>query len=93
MAATAKTFSSIYEEYVRSYHRVEHLFEHYARQQWLLSYIFGHRGDMRVRPMSQAFHMHGCHGMPQHGGWNGQNYTFMGVDVLFAHNLDWVRGA
>jgi hypothetical protein len=93
MAATAKTFSSVYEEYVRSYHKVEHLFEHYARQQWLLSYIFGHRGDMRVRPMSQAFHMHGCHGMPQHGGWNGQNYTFMGVDVLFAHNLDWVRGA
>lgn len=93
MAATAKTFATVYEEYVRTYHLVEHLFEHYARQQWLLSYIFGHRGDMRIRPMSQAFHMHGCHGMPQHGGWNGMNYTFMGVDVLFAHNLDWVRGA
>lgn len=87
MAATVSTFSIILEEYASRIGDIDYTFEHYARQQWLISYIIALRGDLRVRIMPQTFHMHGCHGVKPGMSYNGLSYTHYGVDVLFAHNL------
>lgn len=87
MAATVSTFSVILEEYARNIGSTDCIFEHYARQQWLISYIIAYRGDLRVRVMPATFHTHGCHGAKPGTAYNGLSYTYHGVDVLFAHNL------
>ncbi len=87
MAATVSTFAIILEEYAKNIGNVDYVFEHYARQQWLISYILAFRGDITVRLMPQTFHMHGCHGAKPGTDFNGLSYTHYGIDVLFAHNL------
>jgi hypothetical protein len=87
MAATVSTFSVILEEYARHIGNTDYTFEHYARQQWLISYIIACREDLSVRVMPATFHTHGCHGVKPGTAYNGLSYTYHGVDVLFAHNL------
>lgn len=87
MAATVSTFSLILEEYAMGIQGIDYIFEHYARQQWLISYILAYRGDLSVRVMPATFHTHGCHGAKPGISYNGLSYTYHGVDVLFAHNL------
>ncbi len=87
MAATVSTFSIILKEYAMNIGDIDYTFEHYARQQWLISYVIACRGDLSVRVMPATFHTHGCHGVKPGTAYNGLSYTYNGVDILFAHNL------
>ncbi|MBS1722349.1 MAG: hypothetical protein JSS66_05020 [Armatimonadetes bacterium] len=91
VAATVQTYAAILEDYARLIGSVDCMFEHYARQQWLISYVLAFRGDLWVRNMPQTFHLHGCHGPKPGTNWNGLAHTYHGVDVLFAHNLDYFK--
>lgn len=87
MAGTVSTFATILEEYAMNIGDTDYIFEHYARQQWLISYVIACRDDVSVRVMPATFHTHGCHGVKPGIAYNGLSYTHHGVDVLFAHNL------
>lgn len=86
------TYQRLLDMYSMLHDKVVATFAHYARQQWLLSYMMGKSGCFTVRDLSPISHSHGCHGLPQDVTYNGGFWTWRGGDILFAHNLDWIIG-
>jgi len=59
LAMHRETWLWVYEEYVRLWPVISTLLRHYARQQWLLSYLVTVMG-LEVHIWPEAFHSHGC---------------------------------
>lgn len=57
LTMTVSTWKVVYKKYAELWPLFCNCFKHYAKQQWLLSWIFNHT-KLYVRPMSQVIHMH-----------------------------------
>lgn len=61
--ANKKTWWMLYEKYKELWPSVEDMFEHYAKQQWLISYIVN-ADEYNVIEMDYGLHSHGHYGIP-----------------------------
>jgi len=52
-----KTWSKLVEDYISLFNEVDKMFNHYAKQQWLISYIINTK-NYKVYEMSYEFHTH-----------------------------------
>ena len=64
VACTIQTYWHLYNRYMARWEPVQVLFDHYARQQWLLSCILVDDPDFHVRVMPYSFHTHGHASLP-----------------------------
>lgn len=62
IVARKSTYQRFYESYCQAWPIVEQLFSHYAKQQWLLCYLFTSLG-LTADILSESFHTHGCFSM------------------------------
>lgn len=63
MAAKKSTFKKLYNIYANEYPVWETHFKHYAKQQWIISYIIQSYSFFKVIEMPSSFHSH-CHRPP-----------------------------
>jgi hypothetical protein len=59
VAAKKKTYKALYEHYVREWDKADRLFAHYAKQQWLLSYLI--QSYFKVKLIPNSIHSHAHH--------------------------------
>lgn len=59
VACTAKTYRELYVRYMAQFLNVYEFFNHFGRQQWLISRILGEDSYFTVEHMPQSFHTHG----------------------------------
>ena len=86
MVARRSTFQRIYDAYMPLWMSVGKAFRHYARQQWLVSYVI-HRLEIAARVMPYSFHANGHYGMPPGCYYeNGAVYSGNAL-VAFRHKL------
>ena len=79
------TWISLVEEYVKLFSEVDRMFHHYAKQQWLISYIIG-VGSYKVHEMSYVVHNHTHYPSPDGTAIDANGIvTFNGEVVLFKH--------
>lgn len=87
IAANVATWRKLYNQYRSHWQEFAGCFQHYAKQQWLISYLIN-TGGYRVKKMQYTFHLHN-HGsaMPSGSFWSvGKNaLTYNGETVLFRH--------
>lgn len=81
-----KTWWSVYEKYLEYWDRVDSMFTHYAKQQWLLSFIVNTMG-YHVIEMSYQMHSHGHGGMPLGCYYKDGFAMNNGKKILFRHKL------
>lgn len=81
-----KTWKNLLGKYNELYPSVEPMFYHYAKQQWLISYIIGTDGDFNVIEMGYDIHNHKHYPSPEGTAQdqNGDVY-FNNKKVLFKH--------
>jgi hypothetical protein len=58
VAAKKKVYQALYEHYVHAWDKVDRLFTHYAKQQWLLSYLIQSHFEVKLIPNSIHTHAH-----------------------------------
>jgi hypothetical protein len=63
------------------------VFEHYAGQQWLLSYLI-HTEGLRVQVLPHEIHTHGCHPLPDGCAREDDTLAYRGTTVVFRHNVE-----
>jgi hypothetical protein len=82
-----KTWKKLLEKYTDLFPHVEPMFNHYAKQQWLISYIIGMSDVFNVIEMGYNIHNHRHHPSPEGTTQddNGDVY-FKNKKVLFKHN-------
>lgn len=87
IAAKVVTHKAIYQHYVQNWTSFSGIFHHYAKQQWLMSYLI-HSLGFKVKNMKHSFHLHN-HGadMPSGSRWDVRRnaLTFEGEVVLLRH--------
>lgn len=87
IAANVATWRNLYEQYRIEWQEFAGCFQHYAKQQWLLSYLIN-KGSYKIKKMQFTFHLHN-HGqaLPSGASWSvGRNaLTYMGETVLLRH--------
>jgi hypothetical protein len=85
LAMNKKTWLKVMKEFINLYSEVDATFIHYAKQQWLLSFIFGTM-DYKVHEMPYDIHNHLHYESPKgtHQDENGVVY-FNNKKVLFKH--------
>lgn len=84
VAMTANTWRFINGAYLHYWDHIGTVFQHQARQQWLLSWLF-HSLSLNVKIMPWSFHAHGHHG-PKPGMARQNGYiTIDGRVALFRH--------
>jgi len=87
VACTAFTYRRMYELYMEFWHDVEKLFSHYARQQWLMSWVLGCFAEFRVE-ISRSLHVHGHAPLPSGARlWSGMVW-YQDEPAVFRHHLD-----
>jgi hypothetical protein len=59
LAMHKKTYQMVFENYRTNWPKIDGLMKGYAKQQWLLSYLFTEMG-LDVRIWDESFHSHGC---------------------------------
>lgn len=81
-----KTWWSVYKKYLEYWDRVDSMFTHYAKQQWLLSLIVNTMG-YNVIEMSYQMHSHGHGGIPIGCYYKDSFAMNNGKKILFRHKL------
>lgn len=88
LAMTRETWLEVWEAYVRWWPMVVPLWQHHAKQQWLLSWLF-ERMNLDVWIWPETFHTHGCFRMvrpvPRRFQWVSGSLTVGGQVVAFRH--------
>lgn len=86
LAMTKKTWVALFDEYKKLYSDVDLMFSHYAKQQWLISYIITTNDLFNVIEMPYNVHNH-CHYKPPAGTVKDENDVvyYNGDVVLFKH--------
>lgn len=87
LIARRSAYRSLCEAYIEAFPKVDVLLGHYAKQQWLLSYLL-ETGDFEVRNLPGAIHTHGCHPLPLEATRVGNELHFSGNPVMFRHNVE-----
>lgn len=87
IAATVGTWRTLLALYSAEWQDFAGVFQHYAKQQWLISYIL-HTNSFNIKKMHYTFHLHN-HGtaMPSGSIWNlaKNSLTYNGEQVLLRH--------
>jgi hypothetical protein len=85
LAMNKKTWVKVTKEFIELYPEVDKTFTHYAKQQWLLSFIFGTKG-YKVYEMPYDIHNHTHYPSPE-GSRMDENGTvyYNNKVVLFKH--------
>jgi len=86
LAMTKKTWDVLFFEYKKLYDEINLMFNHYAKQQWLISYIITTNNLFNVIEMPYDIHNH-CHYEPPAGTVKDENNVvyYNGNVVLFKH--------
>ncbi len=81
-----KTWKKLLSRYIRLFPQIDKMFYHYAKQQWLISYIIGIDKDFNIIEMSYETHNHRHYPSPQ-GTYQDKDGTvyFNDKKVLFKH--------
>ena len=79
-----KTWSKLKNLYIKTFHLVDKLFNHYAKQQWLISYIIGTMG-FEIYEMDYNFHNHSIYHLPNGSKKVGDVLFYNDQVVLFKH--------
>lgn len=89
LAMATSLWSDVLDVYEKVYPQVDPLWGHYAKQQWLLSWIFTEM-DYTVEIIPLTFHSHGCFNMvrPVPGGYHVSHgkLHYAGKEVFLRHN-------
>lgn len=86
-AMNKKTWQDVLNIYVKIFPEVNKMFDHYAKQQWLLSYIIGTKG-FKVYEMPYQFHTHSHYPPPPGTTMNSTRELYYNNEkVLFKHNF------
>jgi hypothetical protein len=88
VVATTKAYRQLYESYMVRWHKVAPYFEHYAKQQWIMSGVLGSVPKLNPKLLPGSVHTHGHHGTPPgvHFDEDGVLY-YEGQVVLFRHRI------
>lgn len=86
VAMRRETWRAVHARYMAHWPAVCETFEHGARQQWLMSWVF-HALGLRVDLMPPAFHTHGCYPFPPGVVISGGELQYNGAPVLFRHHV------
>lgn len=86
LAMNKKTWWRQYNDYVSLWDKVDSMFTHYAKQQWLISYIVNTMG-YNVYEMPYQFHSHGHAGIPLGCYFKDGHAMNNGKKILFRHKL------
>ena len=62
--ASHEAYSRLYGLYVELFPKISPFFNHYAIQQWVISYIIGNYG-FEVKVLPHSFYTHLCYGLPE----------------------------
>jgi len=86
LAMNKKTWVKLTNDYISLYPLVCEMFNHYARQQWLISFLIGTKSDYNIIEMPYEIHNHRHYPSPQgtHQDKDGTVY-FNNKKVLFKH--------
>jgi hypothetical protein len=79
-----KTWIKLRDIYLEKFDLVDKIFTHYAKQQWLISYIIGTKG-FNIYEMGYDFHNHSCHDLPWGSQKIGNLLKYNNKIVLFKH--------
>ena len=86
IAIQKKTYEQLYELYVKDWNKVESAFGHYAKQQWLLSYLI--QNHFNVRILTDEIHTHDHHPIELRVTREfGHKFCIENTPVLFAHHI------
>ena len=86
IAARKSTFRELELRYMENWREVDLLFLHYAKIQWLISWVIG--THLRAEVMPRTFHGHGHFGLDGYSLGEGGNVYFGRREVLFRHRID-----
>ncbi len=86
LIARASTYRCLYRLYVANYSRIDGLFKHYAKQQWLLCFLLDTEG-FKVTPLDWDMHAHGHLGLPPDMQVRENKVTYRGKPVWLRHKL------
>lgn len=84
VAMTRDTWQYVHLTYMKNWYLAGDCFQHQARQQWLLSYIFA---DLDVKILPWSLHAHGHFGMKPGMSWKDGQIYHEGKLALFRHYL------
>lgn len=89
MGMQFKTYKHIYNLYVYYYPKIVLIFGHYARQQWLISYIYNELGLNPIL-VPYEFHSHGCYPLTKDHKIDKLNKVlkYKNNMVAFRHNVN-----
>jgi hypothetical protein len=87
LIARRSAYRALCEAYVERFAEIDALLGHYAKQQWLLSWLLS-TGDFAVRILPGEMHTHGCHPLPLACTRQGDDLFFEGKTVMFRHNVE-----
>lgn len=82
-----KTWGKLVEDYINLFSEADKMFNHYAKQQWLISYIINTKG-YKVYEMPYEFHTHTHYPSPQGITINPEGLVkYLDNTVLFKHRF------
>lgn len=86
IACTHATYQQLYEQYLIHWPIIDEIFNHYAKGQWLISWVISSTVGFNLIRQPYTFHMHNHHPMPQGSAFNDDGLlTFEGEVVAFRH--------
>lgn len=86
IAMNKKTWIKLAKDYIPLYHLVDQMFGHYAKQQWLISFLINTRPDYNVIEMSYDIHNHKHYPSPNGTTQDSNgNVFYENKLVLFKH--------
>jgi hypothetical protein len=87
VVATAGAYRRLYDVYMQHWDEVAPLFRHYAKQQWLMSWVLGMEPSLRVSVLPYSFHLHGFYGLPVGARLINNVLYYERETVLFRHRV------
>ncbi len=87
LIAKRAAYRRLCEAYVERFPEIDALLGHYAKQQWLLSWLI-HSNGFTVELLPGEIHTHGCHPLPLQASRVGDELFFSGKRVMFRHNVE-----
>lgn len=86
IACTVLTYHQLYQHYLTHWPEINGTFHHYAKGQWLISWVIFRAAKFRLIRQPYTFHLHNHHPMPQGSAFNEDGLlTFDGEVVAFRH--------
>ena len=83
MICNVKTWKKIQQKYSEYFPKIQNLFDHYAKQQWILSFIINKYLNVKFLTYSQHCHYH--HGRVPNSNFKSNTLYFNDEKVLFNH--------